>query len=339
MPSRTDDSNGTETTFATDDPVITQLNNNHFDAVNFLNELLPSLSLPSQTGPSKLNRGGHVQNASTDVQTLLSKLNSHNIRSSSSLTSLTDEILRSGNRLAYEVEILRGDANNLHELLTEALKSEILSFTDNQEAEVRQIAEDEPLKSESAAIDISQKTDPDFITQLRTLGQVKGRLEAVINIFGEALKWPIAPSEISMAPSLITPELGIQTTDEDDKAQEIARTIRHDITELLESEGGGYAGLEAAANRVEDFRKLAILWKGTVEEKARNRFVEGLARLVEERKKMLDARASSQKNRAENAQRPGSTSSRLNKVGTESSGGAAGLFRNLQRLKDDLYLE
>ncbi|KAK5064773.1 hypothetical protein LTR84_000607 [Exophiala bonariae] len=322
-----------------------KLKHPQFDPVDFLNEALPTLSLSSQTQAQKTNRSAQIQSASTDTLTFLSSLNSYNVRSSSELTSLTDEIIRSGNRLAYEVEVLRGDVNGLHELLSESLRQDIELFVGEQMANGVQKPEGNVTSKniEDAAEETEEikavNHDPDFIIQLRMLGEVKARLEAVITIFGEAMKWSIPPSDISSSLiSVSAPELGIQYTEEDDKAREVLRAIRAEITDLLNSGPGGLAGYEAASRRVEEYRLLAQVWKGTGEEKARIRFVDTLTKIVEDRKKALEAQRNSRDARSDSTQRPSSAMGRLSKASTEV-GGAAGLFRNLQRLKDDLYLE
>jgi len=319
-----------------------------FDPVRFLNDILPSPNLSSQSAASKIDRGSQIQNVSVEVLSLLSTLNNHNIRCSSELNALTDEIVRSGNRLAYEVEILRGDVNGLHELLTETLREDIQQFVLDELTEggsggepVKDGVDLEESTPEKPATDL--KTEPEFITQLRLLGQVKGRLESVITVFGEALKWPLPPSELSVTSSLISvssPELGLQNSAEDDKAREIGRALRAEIADLLESDGGGYTGLEAAVKRVDEFRQLATVWKGTGEERARTKFIDSLAKIAEDRRKALETRTGPSKatTAADGSPSSSSTPSRRVKVGSDG-GPAGGLFRNLQRLKDDLYLE
>lgn len=317
-----------------------------FDPVAFLNDNLPTLNLSSQpqthtqtqTQPQKAGRSTHLQNASTGTLNLLSTLNTSNIRSTSELASLTDDIIRSGNRLAYEVEVLRGDVNGLHELLTEALRDDINLF-------VRQVSSDQQTDLETETKEAhqgsQQSQDPDFMIQLRVLEKVRARLEAVIAIFGEAMKWPVVPSELPGGSNLISvsaPELGIQNTEEDDKAREALRDIRSEITELLNSSPDGHAGLEAATRRVEEYRQISLLWKGTGEEKVRTKFVDTLTRLVEDRKKTLQTQKLARDAKADNTTRSSSAMGRITKASSEVTG-AAGLFRNLQRLKDDLYLE
>jgi len=321
-----------------------KLKHSQFDPIDFLNDTLPTLILSSQTQTQKASRPTQIQSASTDTLNLLSTLNTYNIRSSSELTSLTDEIIRSGNRLAYEVEVLRGDVNGLHELFSESLRQDINLFVGDQlsNGSVEPLGDGADAGAENA--DGTRETkvvnyDPDFISQLRMLGKVKARLEAVINIFGEAMKWPIPPSDISSSLiSVSAPELGIQYTDEDDNAREVLRSIRAEITDLLNSSSDGLSGLDAASRRAEEYRLLAQLWKSTSEEKARNKFVDGLLRIVEDRRKVLEAQRNSRDARPDGSQRSSSAMGRLSKVSNEV-GGAAGLFRNLQRLKDDLYLE
>lgn len=312
------------------DVIIAPLSNPRFDAVDYLNEVLPSLNLSSQAQPTKAARSSQLQSTSSDLQSLLSKINTQNIRSSSDLTTLTDEILRSGNRLAYEVEILRGDVNGFYDVLTEALKEDIQRFVREDVTSTAQ-TDDE---ADSGPLSATPTDQPAFIGQLRRLSQVKARLEAVVGLFGEAMKWPVPPSELSTSLiSVSAPELGVQTTEEDDKAREATKRIRVEIQDLLEADGGGMAGLEAATKRVEQYRLLATLWKGTSEEKARNRFVDSLGKLIEDRRRNLEARGMSGRSRTGSPHRSSSVQGRP----ARQEGG--GLFRNLARLKDEIYLD
>jgi len=239
------------------------------------------------------------------------------------------------------VEVLRGDVNGLHELLSDALREDIKRFVQDEAANGASTTSPIDAHTDRPVDTRSGKNEPDFMTQLRLLGKVKARLEAVITIFGEAMKWSMPPSELSMASSLISvssPELGIQSTEEDEKAREILKNIRAEINDLLGSDGGGYQGLDAATRRVGEYKQLALVWKGTGEERARAKFVDTLAKMVEDRRKTLDGRGPPRNARGEGLLRPLSAMGRSPK-GPNESGGAAGLFRNLQRLKDDLYLE
>src|ERR1044072_5480174 len=76
-----------------------------FDPTNYLNDTLPSLSLSSVSSrPLKQGKSASLADLSSQTQDLLSQLNAHTTRLSTVLTQLTDDILRSGGRLAYEVE-------------------------------------------------------------------------------------------------------------------------------------------------------------------------------------------------------------------------------------------
>ncbi|KIW80570.1 hypothetical protein Z517_07186 [Fonsecaea pedrosoi CBS 271.37] len=342
MPSRIDAEEHSEQNEGGSGPMLAKLHQSQFDPVEFLNDSLPNLGLSSQTQLSKSSRSTQIQSASTESLALLTSLNTISIRASSELTSLTDEIIRSGNRLAYEVEVLRGDVNGFHELLSDSLRDDIRQFVIDEVTSIEPPISGSEIDGDDSLQKAQSESEPDFMTRLRLLGKVKARLESVVTIFGEAMKWPIPPSELSMASSLISvssPELGIQSTAEDDKAREALKSIRAEIDELLGPEPAGYAGLEAATQRVEEYRQLAILWKGTGEEKARIKFVDSLIKLVEDRRKTLDARQRARNSKAASSVRSSSAMGRNPRSSNEGSGGAAGLFRNLQRLKDDLYLE
>lgn len=311
---------------------MTDLLDEKFDAVEFLNDSLPSLNLSSQT-TVKQSRPLQLQSASTELQSELTKLNTLNARTSTELTTLTDEILRSGNRLAYEVEVLRSDANSLYDLLSETLREDIQLFVKNE-----QITEaDSALSSHDQTNVRSSSGDPEFMQQLRLLGHVKVRLEQVIKVFGDALKWPIPPSDVSMASSLISvsaPELGVQSTAEDDKARHIIRQYREEISDLLNSEGGGHNGLEAAQRRLATFQNLALIWKSTAEEKARNRVVDGFSKIVDDRRKVLDSQGQSRRGPYDS----GRNSAQPSRTSTPSVP-SGGLFGGLRKLRDEIYLE
>lgn len=300
-----------------------------FDAVSFLNENLPVLSLGSQNAV-KSNRSEQLQATSTEVNSQLSKYNAYNIRTSAELTTLTDEILRGSNRLAYEVEVLRSDVNSLYDLLSETLRDDIQYFVKDDISSEKQATDEDTTQPSH---------NPEFMQQLRQLGHIKSRLEEVIRVFGEALKFPIPPSDVSMASSLISvsaPELGVANTAEDDKARAAIRQIREEFSDLLNSEGGGVAGYNAARRRLEHFQKLVLVWKGTSEDRARTRVVEGFARIVEDRRKALDAQTNIQPRRQNtDSFRVGGLPVRTGTPGQAASG----LFGGLRKLRDEIYLD
>lgn len=332
----------------------------NFDPADFLNDSLSPLTVASlQPNASRAPGSVPLTELSTQVQTLLSQISAQNVRLSSTLSQLSDEILRSGGRLAYEVEVLRGETIGLSETLTEVLRDDIAKFvpetpnttvasTSRKNVVTEETAEgatttkdekeeeDDEDTDETAERDATM-ADPEYITNLRTLNQVRSRLENVVQTFGDAMEWPLPPSEISFSSSFISvsgPDISVDGSDQEAKGQEVMKKLRTETLELLDSEGGGRAGLEAATRRVETLRTLATVWKGSAEEKARQRFVDNLARLVDERRRNLEH----QQAMAEQNQRGPKPRSEQRRD-SDSGAPAGGLFRNLQRLKEEIYLE
>jgi hypothetical protein len=282
------------------DPTLQPFLNPSFDPADYLNATLPSLQA---SNISQSARGSvPLAELSTQTQTLLSQLSAHTTRLTSTLTQLTDEILRSGSRLAYEVEVLRGETLGLSEALTEGLQDDVAKFVPgglDQDLTRRQsrvetnghrrrsstiTAPKTPIREEAPAI-----VDPPFIEKLRTLTLVRTRLETVIKTFGDAMAWTFPPSEVSVTSSFLSvsaPEPGSDMHSTEEKGQQVSKQLRDEIADLLIG-GDPIDGIEAAAKRVEELKELAIVWKGTAEERARTKFVESLAKMVEDRHREL----------------------------------------------------
>ncbi|KAI9876192.1 MAG: hypothetical protein M1830_007059 [Pleopsidium flavum] len=345
-----------------------------FDPIDHLNATLPSLTL-SSTQPHPLRQPSSISlsEASTQVQTLLSQFNAQTSRLSENLTQLTDEILRSGGRLAYEVEVLRSESTGLTEALTDWLRDDISKFVpdgltlvlkyssngQNGEAWSRRLSS--PLMVEKApkghtdhSEELEDGIDPPYIIQLRTLTLVRSRLESVINTFGEAMEWTLCPSDSTIASSFISvsaPEPAVDSHGREQKGKEVAKKLRDEISKALVSNGDGEAGLIAATKRVEELRDLATVWKGTAEEKARIKFVEGLARMIEDRAKTLERdawekrhrdgpeRTASSRKPAVSPSKSGRPSGEYERNGKSVGEGGPGFLRNLQRLRDEIYLD
>ena len=338
------------------DPIIRRLHDTSFDSVDFLNKaILLSTSSNGLSNSLKSSKVAQIQDTAAQVQRLLAKLNALNIRYSNTLSQLTDEILRSGSRLTYEVEILRADVNGLSEAFTDTLQDDLKSLGLGTRNPVPNILKDEDgtarqgseLGSTEGA---TSDREPSSIPQLRMLSQVKTRLEEVINVFGEAMEWPIAPSELSVTSSLISisgPEPDSDTHIREEKAREASKRLRSQVTKMLDQDGGDYAGLEAAAARVESLRSLTTVWNGTAEEKPRTNIVGSLSRLVDDRRKLLDAsQGYDRQRRGEMSQqsklmpeRLAASQLRADRNANDSSNQSGGIFRNLQRLRDDFYLD
>ncbi|PYH97376.1 hypothetical protein BO71DRAFT_396202 [Aspergillus ellipticus CBS 707.79] len=315
-----------------------------FDPVEYLNDVLPPLTLAStQMNLSRSTTGAvPLPELSTQVQCVLSQINAQNVRHSTTLTQLTDEILRGGGRLAYEVEVLRGETIGLSDTLTEALQGDIAKFVpdnvgNDQVGDNKETSADQEQEEQTEKKSIQ---DPEYITKLRTLNQVRARLEEVVQTFGDAMEWPLPPSETSIASSFISvsaPDSGPESHSREEKGQEVAKKLRAEVTELLDSNGGGQEGIEAATRRVESLRILAAMWKGTAEEKARNKFVDNLVKIVDDRRKALENQG-----RADPSQQPTGSFTKGPSAGhrrQESEGPGGGIFRNLQRLREEIYLE
>jgi hypothetical protein len=279
-----------------------------FDPAEFLNNTLPPLqALPSKSPRSSANEVP-LGELSTQTQTLLSHLSAHTTRLTTTLTQLTDEILRSGSRLAYEVEVLRGETIGLSETLTEGLQDDVSKFVP---AGLDQHLAKRPSKgSESSAArrrsstlltprtpiptleesNAAPNTDPEYITKLRTLSLVRNRLDTVIKTFGDAMAWTFPPSEVSIGSGFLSvsaPEPGSDAHSTEERGKEVSKKLREEIADLLVATEDPVDGIEAAAKRVEELKELAKVWQGTAEEKARIKFVEGLAMLVEDKHQAL----------------------------------------------------
>ncbi|PGH10900.1 hypothetical protein AJ80_07343 [Polytolypa hystricis UAMH7299] len=339
------------------DASLRQFSDPSFDPVDFLNDILPPLtrtSFQQSTTTATTREPGAVSLAdlSAQTQTLLSQLSAQNARLSNTLTQLTDEILRGGGRLAYEVEVLRGETIGLGDTLTEVLHDDIQKFVpqgldmEDPTSDPTSVSDEEG--KERVTREETAAEDPKFITQLRTLSLVRARLEDVIGTFGEAMEWPLPPSEVSVASSFISvagPEPGPENQSREEKGHEVAKKLRTEISELLDSEGGGEAGIAAASRRIEALHTISTVWKGTAEERARSKFVDSLTKMVEDKRKALEqARDKGQrdprKGVVSQSARTSTDSSRGDRpTNQESSSTGSGLLRNLQRLRDEIYLE
>ncbi|CAK7198905.1 hypothetical protein SEUCBS139899_001573 [Sporothrix eucalyptigena] len=258
------------------------------------------------------------------AQAKLSQLGAHTSRLTTVLTQLTDDIIRSGRRLAYEVQLLRGETLGLGEVL----EKHLALLEENETVAAAKSGDPKGAKADSTGAEASKDgepgaqsdptaataatppaSEPPSLTQLRMLAQVRSRLDAVIRIFGEAMEFVMPPSAISVTASFLSvsgpdQESGggpggsgggaggqhdaASTTSMEEKGQKVLRTLRDEVARLLEGANTENDGAEAAAIRVETLRVLCRVWAGTAEEKARVRFVESLQKMVEDRQKELD---------------------------------------------------
>lgn len=286
------------------DPFLQSFLSPTFDPAEYLNASLPPLDSQSTTSISRAPDGAvPLSDLSSQAQTQLSQLNAHTTRLTNILTQLTDDILRSGSRLAYEVELLRGETLGLSEALSEGLHDDIIKFVpegiptkmDGKTSTALTDAQ----KRASTVITPSDNPDPSsggdtsgppYISQLRTLTLVRSRLDLVVKTFGEAMEFVFPPSELSVSSSFLSvsaPEPGQEAHSTEEKGQQVLKNLREEIADILIKSGDPIEGIEKAARRIEELKELGIVWKGTAEEKGRTKFIDSLVKTVEDKHKDL----------------------------------------------------
>ncbi|KAM3444915.1 hypothetical protein NHJ13734_000949 [Beauveria thailandica] len=333
----------------------------YFDPAAFLNAKLPPLAPRSSSSAAAAMPAGAVPLADLTQQAnaLLSQLSAQTTRLSSTLTQLTDDILRSGSRLAYQVELLRGETLSLNETLHEKLQEDIAKFLPDgiqgkqdekgNESVAGENGQDEERKDK--ANEAGASNEPTCVQQLRTLTLVRSRLEDVVKIFGDAMDFGFPPSEVSVSSSFLSvsaPEPGSDQQSSEAKGQQNLKKLRDEISSLLrpDRDGGAdpIAGIERAANRIEELKTLNAVWRGTAEEKGRSRFIESLAKMVEDRHKELMREMEQQQQRgASPAKKTGD--GMVRRTGSPALGdetrpaqppGGFGLMSQLQKLRSGL---
>ncbi len=100
---------------------------------------------------------------------------------------------------------------------------------------------------------------------------------------------------------------------------------------IADTEGRG-GGLERARERVRELREVCGVWKGTGEEKARVKWVEGLEGMVDEEERRREKRVPAQGQ----GRREGSAVRGIVGVEPEVRSGTPGFLR---RLRDEIYME
>lgn len=322
-----------------------------FEPSAFLNASLP----PLQNQQQRTTTGGSQDSVplaelSTQAQSLLSQLNAHTTRLSSTLTQLTDDILRSGSRLAYEVELLRGETLNFSETMNETLKDDIKKFVPDglsQEPDAKAIDDEDKSKADATDTpkDGISEDDPEHIKQLQTLTLVRARLESVIKTFGDAMEFVFPPSELSVSSSFLSvsaPEPGSAQQSSEQKGQEVLRNLRDEIQTTLTKSDDPIQGIAQAAERIEELKELTKVWRGTAEEKGRAKFIESLAKMVEDRHRelMREVELANKRQEGVGRTRKGSVTRDAAVVNAmeESKGGLGGfgLMSQLQKLRSGL---
>lgn len=293
----------------TSDDFLQDFLNPGFDPISYINANLPPLAQKSPVPTSNANANVNANavplaELATQSQTLLTQLDAHTTRLSDTLTQMTDDILRSGSRMSYAVEMMRGEALSLEELLFEKLAEEIKLFVPGglkKEGEAKEEGErrrdslvedgkESEAKAASKAEAGAEGKEPDSIKQLRTLTLVRQRLDSVIKTFGDAMEFTFPPSEVSVSSGFLSvsaPEPGSELQSSEERGQQVLKKLREEISTLLDNKDDAVSGIEKAAERIEQLKQLTTVWTGTAEEKGRTKFIESLAKMVEDRHREL----------------------------------------------------
>jgi len=344
------------TSVLTSENILDTITHVDFAPADFLNHALTNLSTTAKQAKTQPNRTSFAE-LSLQAQSLLGQLNAEASRQSDLLTQLTDEIIRGSNRLAYEVEILQGETNSLTETLTHTLKNDIAVFGVTQTTTNNVVVMNEGLASsnnqaiEPVLIKDVNATEPDAIEQLRRLSRVRNNLDAVIKVFDQAMQWPLAPSETgSSLISVVAPtETAEAMSEREEKGRATANTLREGFITLLSSsaDGANEEGIVKAGQRLEELRQMLEVWKGTAEEKARTRFVDGLAKMVDDavearERRMNRSTTTSQRRATESMHSPtkdlgrekgGGPTGSNNRV---TSDGSYGFINSLRKMRGDI---
>jgi hypothetical protein len=244
------------------DPVLAPFLQPTFDPVSFLNSTLPALQTTQKPQPNAAS----LANLSSETQSLLATVNAQAARLTALLTQMTDDIIRSGSRLAYQVDVLRGEALALKESLTERVADDVRVFVPNGKYN------DEPASANQSSLAESQ--EPIAIERLRMLLSVRDRLDSVIKLFGAALAWPSPPAS-GGATSFISVS-STQSRDADAKAAAWLTAQKNELSGLVAERRD-----EEAQKRVDDLQELSGIWRSAAEERARMGVVVELEKWVD----------------------------------------------------------
>lgn len=154
------------------------------------------------------------------------------------------------------------------------------------------------------------------------------------------MQWSLPPSEISQLSSFISvsgPEPGTPNHSREEKGREFSESLRSEIADLIVHADNRAEGHDAALARVAALRELAEVWKGTAEEKARVRFVEGLANLADARLRELE-REDGSRFRTASPRKVGGTAAAA-KTGQNTSEKKGGFLDNLHRMGSNISFE
>jgi hypothetical protein len=169
----------------------------NFSPVEYLNAVLPPLSISVNSQASKQRNASSLAEVAAHTQATATQLSASTARLSETLTSMTDDIIRAGSRLAYEVEVLRADAVALSETLNEGLAEDIKLFAPQgleptrPEAAVAKAGEassNQAAEGEHRPERVPLSDEPPDLARLRMLSTVRERLDSVVQVFDQAMQ-------------------------------------------------------------------------------------------------------------------------------------------------------
>ncbi|KAL8759977.1 MAG: hypothetical protein Q9184_003460 [Pyrenodesmia sp. 2 TL-2023] len=346
------------------DPFLQPFLSPSFSASTYLNTHLPSppSSTTTLSKPTS-NPQQSLTSITAQTQSHISTLSAQTTRLSATLTALTDDILRCSTRLAYEIEVLRGDADSLVSALTSPgseLSAAIKTFIPNglERPSSNTNLPSSPSSSEhhppvavsstqaqpTQDSNASSTTTEASLTHLRTLLSVRHSLQRITQLFSLALSWPMPPSLLSSSSnsntitssliSVSSPASQQEVAEQEEKGRAALARLRGEVEAMLA--GPGDEGVEKARRRVEELRECMGVWKGTGEERARERWVRELEGRMEGevttrgRKEGSGAAAAGRVEKKEERRAP------LREEVPSRTGSGAGFLR---RLRDEIYLE
>ncbi|KAL8921388.1 MAG: hypothetical protein Q9208_005714 [Pyrenodesmia sp. 3 TL-2023] len=346
------------------DPSLQPFLSPSFSATTYLNTHLPSppssttLSKPTPTTTTTPPQQS-LTSITAQTQTHISTLSAQTTRLSATLTALADDILRCSTRLGYEIEVLRGDADGLVSALTSPgseLSAAIKTFVPNglQHPSSNTALPDVDERPPTAIL--TQKAPPtqdgnatsttteESLTHLRTLLSVRHALQRITQLFSLALAWPMPPSLLSSSSSSSTitsslisvssPASQQEVAEQEEKGRAALARLRGEVETLLA--GPGDEGLEKARRRVEELRECVGVWKGTGEERARERWVKELETWEEGEAAKRGKREGSGSAAVGRDENGGERRERVRGEVPSRTGSGAGFLR---RLRDEIYLE
>lgn len=154
------------------------------------------------------------------------------------------------------------------------------------------------------------------------------------------MAWSLPPSETTSNLSSLITVSSTENNSREVKGQEFAENLRAEIGDMIVKAENRNKGYEAALARVGALRELAEVWRGTAEEKARVRFVEGLVGLAEGRLKELEREDGARYRTAEPRKVGGGSAAAAKNAGhSGEKKGTMGFLDNLQRMGSNMSFE